>query len=645
MNTAKKSHAANLEKNDHHNGSPTSVIERVHDELLRAIQSGSKITVLTGKTGRGKSSLLRAIGKTVSTENRLIFFNGVDFISRDSMKKSHASNKNSSFNKSIDNFNLVKSFIFESTKLGERLIIIVDAADCLPTDALNDLLDIYKQLKSTSNKINLILAGLPDFKNQLNKIVAIPTQNIVYCSMDELNAQDIEALAKQKKYTGEANNGGITFDYNALEKLSSYVNDDQKILDVLLDWCSAIAKEDKVKTITKDITKRAIAYAEQCSKDKHITIENAYPAYNNLQNYLSGKQSKNTSSANDEHISESTQSEHKKVGSFTTKITFEPKDDSNEMEPAKDEITPIQSILAPKTTWSSKNISIALVLATFALIIGLAMLVSQRLRSTSANVDNNVESISIKQQAKIENRDSNTVVGSISAAENDKRKLAEVTTLLNSSHQDENIEFNVGSITASENDKREIAEVTTLSNSPHQDENIEFNEDGKTKLIRPTADEIKNALLTESDEPQDVEEYTNASTATNPSATIDELEVDALHTIAIQQYEAKKLTTPSGDNAFETYQAILFEYPNNEAAKQGIQNIHDRYVRWANHDLIYNRQRRAKYFFIKAIEVNTNYQKIQKRLQNLETQLNPQALQPNAEIHVLESTTTHQENN
>ena len=612
MNTAKKSHAANLEKNDHHNGSPTSVIERVHDELLRAIQSGSKITVLTGKTGRGKSSLLRAIGKTVSTENRLIFFNGVDFISRDSMKKSHASNKNSSFNKSIDNFNLVKSFIFESTKLGERLIIIVDAADCLPTDALNDLLDIYTQLKSTSNKINLILAGLPDFKNQLNKIVAIPTQNIVYCSMDELNAQDIEALAKQKKYTGEANNGGITFDYNALEKLSSYVNDDQKILDVLLDWCSAIAKEDKVKTITKDITNRAIAYAEQCSKDKHITIENAYPAYNNLQNYLSGKQSKNTSSANDEHISESTQPEHKKVGSFTTKITFELKDDSNVMEPAKDEITPIQSILAPKTTWSSKNISIALVLATFALIIGLAMLVSQRLRSTSANVDNNVESISIKQQAKTENRDSNTVVGNI---------------------------------TATENDKREIAEVTTLLNSSHQDENIEFNEDGKTKLIHPTADEVKNALLTESDEPQDVVEYTNASTATNPSATIDELEVDALHTIAIQQYEAKKLTTPSGDNAFETYQAILFEYPNNEAAKQGIQNIHDRYVRWANHDLIYNRQRRAKYFFIKAIEVNTNYQKIQKRLQNLETQLNPQALQPNAEIHALESTTTHQENN
>jgi len=369
-----------------------------------------------------------------------------------------------------------------------------------------------------------------------------------------------------------------------LKKLSSYVNGDQKILDVLLHWCSAIEKEDKVETITKDITNRAIACAEQCSKDNHITIENAYPTPSNLQNYLSGHQSKNNFSANKEHVSELT----------------------------RDDIRPKQSILALKTTWSSENTSVTLMLAIFALIIGLAILVSQRLRSNSASVDSSVESISIKQQAKTENRDSNVIVENITTTENDKGKISEVTTILNNSHQDGN---------------------------------IEFNEDDKARLINPTVDEVRNARLAENDEQQDVEEYSNASTAANPSATTDESEVDALHTIAMQQYAAKKLTTPSGDNALETYRVILFKYPNNEIAKQGIQNIHDRYVRWANHDLVNNKLDRAKYFFIKAIEVNTDDQKIQERVQSLATQLSAQVPQPYVENHVSESTTTNPEKN
>lgn len=85
-----------------------------------------------------------------------------------------------------------------------------------------------------------------------------------------------------------------------------------------------------------------------------------------------------------------------------------------------------------------------------------------------------------------------------------------------------------------------------------------------------------------------------------------EQEQDELLDLATQQFEANKLTIPAGDNAYETYQFILFTSPNHAAAREGLKKIHSKYIGWANHYLKNNDLNRAKNFLSKALVIEPN---------------------------------------
>jgi len=61
-------------------------------------------------------------------------------------------------------------------------------------------------------------------------------------------------------------------------------------------------------------------------------------------------------------------------------------------------------------------------------------------------------------------------------------------------------------------------------------------------------------------------------------------QIDTLLANADRQMKALRLTTPAGDAAFETYQAILQLDAQNQAAREGIQSIADKYFQWARKD-------------------------------------------------------------
>lgn len=63
---------------------------------------------------------------------------------------------------------------------------------------------------------------------------------------------------------------------------------------------------------------------------------------------------------------------------------------------------------------------------------------------------------------------------------------------------------------------------------------------------------------------------------------LQERHVMELLNLAKKQMSAKRLTTPSGNNALETYRKVLRLEPENEGAKMGIQQIKKQYGKWAD---------------------------------------------------------------
>ncbi len=89
--------------------------------------------------------------------------------------------------------------------------------------------------------------------------------------------------------------------------------------------------------------------------------------------------------------------------------------------------------------------------------------------------------------------------------------------------------------------------------------------------------------------------------------------------LAHQQIEDKKLTTPAGDNAYETFRSILVIEPRNKAALAGIEKIINRYTAWAKLDIKDNNIKRARYFLTLAIEINPDDRELKELLLSLDS--------------------------
>ena len=82
--------------------------------------------------------------------------------------------------------------------------------------------------------------------------------------------------------------------------------------------------------------------------------------------------------------------------------------------------------------------------------------------------------------------------------------------------------------------------------------------------------------------------------------------IENLLALAKRQFQIKRLTTPAGDNAFETYQKILKIQSDNQQAVAGIKEVHDKYINWADYYLKRNDIERAKQFYNRALIVDPN---------------------------------------
>ena len=75
---------------------------------------------------------------------------------------------------------------------------------------------------------------------------------------------------------------------------------------------------------------------------------------------------------------------------------------------------------------------------------------------------------------------------------------------------------------------------------------------------------------------------------------------------AEQQHAKKQLTTPDGDNAWQTYQDILNLDSGNKQALLGINKITKTYILWAREEIKRDNLQHAEFLFSKALKVNPN---------------------------------------
>lgn len=109
----------------------------------------------------------------------------------------------------------------------------------------------------------------------------------------------------------------------------------------------------------------------------------------------------------------------------------------------------------------------------------------------------------------------------------------------------------------------------------------------------------------------------NSDATENQSEIADLSEIEKLLKLAVQQFDAEKLTTPAGDNAHETYQYILLKNPEHVDAMRGLKKIHAKYMQWANQKTKHNEYVRAEKYLANALMIEPNNKQTIKALNEL----------------------------
>ena len=547
---------------------PFCVLSRVSNDILEIINSTSSAILITGEAGKGKSTLLDNVSKEVSSDHRLINFNGINFLIESPNQ-----------DKNVRDFNAVKEFIYESINLEENILILVDSADFLPADILDQLIKLILQNKS-SKTINLILAGLPKLKLQLFDDEKGYAENLVHFSLDEITNEDIEEIASIKDYKNKPINGELKFNKSSLNEIGKYINGDPYLLDVILEWCSIITKENNVSLVTRELACKAIAALEDFAHESSVSAYNAYPTAYEIKTIT--KQEEDTDNDNELEIpllNEIIQEKASDTTGHDSLTISETQKDSHvvsdalkiatdELHENETEIMPVQWVPKKDKKSKSKKPLISLSFVIVILSVGLIMLINQRMQTNLINDDGNIPDNKITSSETLEKKE-NSVIGlnkdnNLAYINNNEVSTKEETTAT-PFHKNTKVQSTV----------MEQPEPTMRN----QDQLVatQSNTSGNVSTtINSTSDKSKSTNITENDQtaqienninpaqpldelPQQLREELpgNAQTISDDQESlIDKSEIKRLLVTAEQQIAIKHLTTPYEDSAYKSYKTI-----------------------------------------------------------------------------------------
>lgn len=105
-----------------------------------------------------------------------------------------------------------------------------------------------------------------------------------------------------------------------------------------------------------------------------------------------------------------------------------------------------------------------------------------------------------------------------------------------------------------------------------------------------------------------------------PQSNLDDIRKERAQELldqAARQIKERKLTTPRGDNAYETYQRVFDLIPDYAPAKQGLRDIAGEYLNWAQEAERKGLNSKAGRFYERALAVVPDIAEAQAGLKRL----------------------------
>lgn len=242
--------------------------------LQYGVQERAGFSLLTGEVGSGKTTLLRDIINKISGEMALamVFNTKVDgrqliaLINDDFGLKTDGKDK-------VQLLNDLNEFLLEENTAGRQAIIIIDEAQNLTEEALEEIRLISNLEADNFKLVQIILVGQPELK----QIIARPSlrqlrQRIsISCHLNPLNREEVEEYIYHRIGT-VGKRDCVSFAEGVFDAIFRFSGGIPRLINLICDYLMLTAFVEETRNVDMDMVNDAIN--ELSFEDHHQTVKN-----------------------------------------------------------------------------------------------------------------------------------------------------------------------------------------------------------------------------------------------------------------------------------------------------------------------------------------------------------------------------------
>jgi general secretion pathway protein A len=242
-------------------------------QLTYGLQERKGFILLTGEVGTGKTTLVHSLLKRLDAKTAVaVVFNTTlpfDQILEYTLEEFGIPRPGDSVAQRLIALN---SFLRERCRAGLATVLIVDEAQNLAPETLEQIRLLSNFETATEKLLQIVLVGQPELRARLEQpeLRQLEQRIALRCQIPPLTAKETRDYVRTRLRIAGAADLGL-FTEPALSRIADYARGIPRIVNLVCDHCLVIGYADQQRRIDRDTVTEAIDYLEAGSRRRRRT--------------------------------------------------------------------------------------------------------------------------------------------------------------------------------------------------------------------------------------------------------------------------------------------------------------------------------------------------------------------------------------